>query len=118
MKYFPYLFLLLFAVPAYAGSVGYQAVGSYVDWTPDCSKPSEPTFFISDRASFNIAVDEFNSYIWEAESYIECIKREAESDARNLHNAVEDGARNAISNISDEVDFVRSTLERQRGIIN
>lgn len=118
MKHLSLLLLLLFAVPAYAGTFGYQSVGSYVDWAPGCSKPSEPSFYISDRDSFNVAVDEFNAYIWEAESYIECIKREAESDAQNLHNAVESGAREAISNISSEVDAVRSSLERQRGIIN
>ena len=60
-----------------AGSLGYRSVSAYMDWDPDCSKPSQPSFFVTDVDCYNYAVSQFNGYLSEVQLYISCISNEA-----------------------------------------
>ena len=100
-----------------AGSIGYTSISSYMDWEPDCYKPSTPSFYVSDRDSFNWAVDEYNNYVSEVERYINCIKGEAEDDISALSQAVSNGFDDKRSEILSELDSAKSDLEMQRSYL-
>ena len=114
MKYLSLLFLLLFTVPTYAGNLGFETEDSYLEWIPDCSKPYAPSFDVSDVDSYNCAVSEFNAYLLEVESYINCVKREANSDAQGLLKSVKKRAEEAIVEISSELNSVKSDLKMEK----
>ena len=108
--------ILLMLAPGHAigGSIGYTQISSYMDWEPDCSKPWEPSFYAHDLHSYNMAVDSFNSYLAEVESYILCIQSEGEDDLRTIANAISNSLDELRSEISYEVDAARSNLETQK----
>ncbi len=117
MRYLLLLFLLSYAVPTYAGTFGTQDVDSSVDWKHKCSKPHKPSFTVSDVDSYNSAVEDFNAYVLEIESYINCVNREANSDAQDLANAVQKGSQRAVDDVSSDLESAKSDLERHRSII-
>ena len=100
-----------------AGSIGYKQIRRYMDWEPDCYKPSSPSFFVSDIDSFNWAVNEYNSYLSEVENYINCIKGEAEADIKTLSRAVSSGFDEKRSQILSELDSAKSDLDMQRSFL-
>lgn len=112
------ILLLLCAVPAHAGSIGVTTISSYMDWESDCSKPYQPSFYISDTSSYNYAVDDFNDYVSNVDSYIQCIKSEALSDSRVVIQAIENAADQTINEAINEVDRVKNDLQMQKAFIN
>ena len=113
------LFLTVFVVctpveQTAAGSIENKQIRRYMDWEPDCYKPSPPAYYVSDIESYNWAVSEFNSYLFEVESYISCIQREAEEDIKILSQVISNGIEENRSEILIELDSARSELEFQR----
>jgi len=84
-----------------------------MDWEPDCYKPSPPSFFVSDVDSYNMAVNEFNSYVSEAQTYSDCLLTEGEADLRMLKKIISNGVDEKRSEIRSDVDNAKSDLELQ-----
>ena len=97
-----------------AGSLGYRSVSAYMDWEPDCSKPSQPSFFVTDVDSYNYAVSQFNGYLSEVQLYIGCIGNEAEHDADTMARAIQNGLEEKRTEIVSELDDAKSDLTNQR----
>lgn len=102
---------------AISGSLGMTTIGFMNTWEPDCYKPNEPYMFITDVDSFNMAVDEFNSYLSQVEQYMLCVETEAETDKRAMIKAVDQGMLEATEGILMEVQSARSTLEASRSTL-
>jgi hypothetical protein len=105
------------AAQATAGSLGYSPINPYMDWEPDCYKPTPPSFYVSDIDSFNWAVQEYNSYLSEVETYIACIQSEAEADISASSQAISNGYDEKRSQILNELDSANSDLEMQRSFL-
>ncbi len=98
-----------------AGMLGY----GLTDWEPSyCSKPYPPSFYVVDIDSYNMAVDEFNSYVRRAREYLRCVRDEAEEDLRQAKRAIEDGLADLESEIVAEVDAARSRLQTSRLLLD
>ena len=111
--------LVVFVVgQAFAGSIGYKQIGRYMDWEPDCYKPSPPSFYVSDVDSFNMAVDEYNYYVNEVENYLACLQSEAESDISIIKKAILNGMDEKRSEIIADVESSKSDLEMQRSFLD
>ena len=109
--YFFVFSLLISPVFAYAGSYGYNSVDSYTSWEPDCYKPHPPSFFVDDIDSYNMAVHQYNSYILEVESYLQCIQGEAEEDIRKISNSISEGLSDAKDEVISEAEATKRSLE-------
>jgi len=116
------IFVLQAGVPfidhAAAGSIGYKTIRSYMDWEPDCYKPSPPSYYISDVDSYNMAVDEFNSYVSEVRSYISCLQNEAEQDLKTLSNALSNGLGEKRSEVVGDLESAKSDLLLQKSLLD
>lgn len=111
--------LLLLSSVAYSGSYGMQSVSTFADWEPsECSKPYPPSFYVTDASSYNMAVDNYNSYIQQIEYYLECIKREGEGDAQAIIRSIDEGISRAEDEIVNDLQRVRSDLESSKMLIN
>jgi hypothetical protein len=109
------LAMVLIATPTFGGELSRRDIRRSTEWEPSgCNKPSEPSFYVSDVDSFNQAVDEFNNYRTEVETYIQCIDSEASDDFQTLKRVLEDSLSNRVSQSRSELDSVKSSLERQR----
>ena len=86
-----------------------------LEWKPTgCYEPSPPYFYVSDVDSYNRAVEEFNFYLSEVNSYIDCVIRDAKADLKKLPDIVRDGITKARSKVMMDVDSARSQLEISR----
>jgi hypothetical protein len=109
------LAIVLTITPAFSGELSQREVRRSTEWEPsDCDKPNEPNFYVSDVESFNQAVERYNSYATDAETYVRCINSEASDDFRTLKGVFEDSVSNLISQSRNELDSVKSRLESQR----
>ena len=108
------LIACLIAGQASVGSIGLSSIYSYMDWDPDCSKPSRPYYVATDVTTYNFAVNKFNDYVGAAKRYMDCIQSEADSDLEILVQAIENGLDEKTSAILNEVDSARFDLELQR----
>lgn len=104
------VFILAMSTQVNAGSYGMASVNSFTDWETECYKPSRPYFYVSDVESYNMAVQQFNSYVGEVEDYLQCIQREGDDDARTLLRAVEEGISNESTKALNELDQTKSEL--------
>ncbi len=109
-----FMALVFYPVSLVAGSLGYTNVSSYMNWEPDCTKPSQPSFYVSSRSDYNYAVDEFNNYVAEVRSYLDCLSSEAESDSRTVVRAISNGAEENRSEVISEVESAKNDLQMQR----
>ena len=101
-----------------AGSLGYRSLSAYTEWEPDCYKPDEPYFSVYDVDSFNSSVQQFNFYLSEVESYLECMVAEAEIDIKLAKTAILNGYEEKRSTVIDELDNAKYQLESQRYLID
>ncbi len=108
-----FLFITLSA-SAIGGSIGYQNIHTYMDWEPDCYKPSPPTFFVSDIHSYNMAVDEYNSFVSELQTYLSCIQSEGESDLKTLAVSISNSIDEKRSEAMSELQSAKSDLSMQK----
>lgn len=84
--------------PARAGEVGtadqkcdLDAAESACVWKPThCSHPppAPPFAMGSDDTSYNAAVDDYNNYVQEAQSYMQCLLKEGTADANQAFPAI------------------------------
>lgn len=107
-----YIILAILILPSssHAGDYGLSSIDNFTEWHSDCYKPSPPSFFVSDIDSYNMAVDDFNRYVSEVKSYLECIRSEGDSDSEMLLKAVHDGVTNEENEIIDEVRDAKREL--------
>jgi hypothetical protein len=109
------LAIVLMISPAIGGELTKRDIRRYTEWEPTgCNKPNEPNFYVSDVSSFNRAVEEYNNYAREVETYIQCVDTEASDDFRTLKNILQDSVSSQSSNLKTELETVKSNLERQR----
>ena len=100
-----------------AGTIGYKQISRYMDWEPDCYKPSPPSFYVSDVNSYNMAVYEFNSYLSEAQTYSDCLLTEGEADLKMLKMVISNGVDEKRSEIRNDIDSAKSDLEFQGSML-
>lgn len=111
--------LVMLSSVAYAGSYGMQNISPFTDWeSSDCSMPYTPSFFVTDTQSYNMAVDKYNSYLQQIESYLECIQHEGENDAKSIIRAIDEGISRAKDDAINDLQRVKSDLERSKMLIN
>lgn len=103
---------------AAGGEIGYSYIHNYMDYNPSCYKPSEPSFFVHDLHSYNSAVDDYNDYLDDVKIYLSCLVSEGEADIRLLRQAVANGVDEKRTEILDELDSLRSDLERERSTLD
>ena len=94
-----------------AGSLSGRTIRRSMNWEPDCYKPYEPSFYIHDLDSYNLAVDEFNLYLVDIRSYLSCLESEAEQDARTVVRAISDSADSLRDDVLSDAEMARSNLE-------
>jgi len=100
---------------AMAGEFGSRSIRRSMGWEPSyCTKPYEPSFYVTDVDDFNRAVGVFNRYVQDMKSYVACVGSEADEDSRTTSRAIEEGRDEAIDEAVGEVDSLRSRLELQR----
>ena len=103
---------------ATAGELSRREIRRSTEWEPDsCYKPSQPSFYVHDLDSYNWAVDEFNAYIREVESYFQCIEDEAQGDFTILKRILEDSLDQLRSEAASDVESARSDLEISRMLL-
>lgn len=88
-----------------------------VKWKPtgSCSKPFPPSLYYgSSVREYNNAVDSFNRWVSEVQSYVSCIRTEAESDLKKIPDIIRDGAKQAQQEMSNEVARARLEIEMMR----
>lgn len=107
--------LIVAYTPAQSGDLGSPYISSGMGWeSSDCSRPMQPSFYVTDADDFNNAVDEFNNYVQDVKQFISCVENEADDDAQAVVQAIESGRDDEVSDVSSEVDDARSSLEMQR----
>jgi len=92
-------------VKAHAGELGDCDLGSRsCEWRPSgCTKPEPPAVYAFDVASYNVAAEEFNSYLADVQLYTHCVAEEAKRDITdNAPEAIGDAAQAAISRANEE----------------
>lgn len=101
-----------------AGSLGYRNITAHMDWEPYCLKPDQPLFFIHDIQSYNFAVAEYNSYLDAVYAYLDCLEDEVEADTRLTRRAIINGFETQQTNIIDELEDAKNSLELSRFLID
>jgi hypothetical protein len=103
------------------GGCALGGVSSGCKWSPsDCAKPARPHVFAGDTASYNRAVDAYNSYLGAQNRYLQCISSDAKAD---ITSTFPDMVNGTVSKLSDDVqeevkrakgdlDLARSQLHR------
>jgi hypothetical protein len=91
------------------------------EWKPlACFRPSKPVTTAYDVESYNIAVEEYNSYVQQMSRYLDCLVSEAKRDiATGFPNAVKksveelsDDAQSEVSNAKSDLDLARELIRR------
>jgi len=108
------LTLVQISTSAFAGELSRRDIRRSTEWEPtNCWRPTQPTFYIYDTASFNQAVEDYNSYLSEVEQYIDCTNGEASDDFKTLKRILEQSLDEKISEIQNELRDARDSLESQ-----
>ena len=77
-----------------------------------CSEPYQPTIMAYDVDSYNLAVDEFNMFLSDVDSYLDCVVRDANADIqKNVPKIIKQGVRDAQSETRQLIDALKSQLE-------
>ncbi len=65
-----------------------------------------------DVDSYNLAVDEFNMFLSDVDSYLDCVVRDANADIqKNIPKIIKQGVRDAQSEMRQLIDELKSQLE-------
>ena len=112
------LFSFILVVQSVAGSIGFTQINYFMTWEPDCTEPSAPFIsFTNDVDSYNRAVDRFNDYVTDVDSYLSCVQSEADQDIRMLSNAVVRSAEKKQTDVISDLNRARSSLQRQKSYL-
>jgi hypothetical protein len=92
---------------------------SFCKWKPkNCDKPDAPAIFATDVVTYNLAVDEYNRYLQEIDEYKECIIAEGKADiTHGFPDLVVDGAKEAESEVDEEANRAKRSLELARSLV-
>ena len=97
-------------------------VSSYsnnIEWTPtSCYKPSAPYISAYDRDSYNMAVDQYNSFVGDVESYISCMVSEAKSDLKKLPKIILEQLDEQQRSVLNDLDDAKQSLSSARLMID
>ena len=88
-----------------------------VKWKPSrsCYKPITPMpYFGSGVREYNDAVDSFNRWVSEVNTYRNCVRNEAAADMKKVPDIIIDGANQVNQEMSAEISRIRSNLEMSR----
>ncbi len=87
-----------------------------VDWKPNgCYKPSPPLIlYVSNARDYNEAVDTFNRWISEVDSYLVCVRNEARRDIEKVPEIILEGVKKAQRDMASEVSSQRTSLQLMR----
>ena len=90
-----------------------------VEWKPSssrCYKPSAPFLFVSNARDYNNAVQSFNQWIEEMNTYLSCVQNEAADDLKKMPDIFVQGLKKVQRETSDEITRARTNLQLQRPI--
>ena len=107
----------LAAAPALGGSLGPTAVTSTLEWRTNCTAPAQPTLFIDNIETYNLALEEFNTYVAQVRAYIQCIQSDGRGDVDALADVVARGMQAQQSVALEAVEELRTDLNVQRSLL-
>lgn len=91
-KYRTAILVTIFILVGFQGiaQAGDISTGIFSKWSPSgCYKPMPPSYFVTDAASYNMAIDEYNRYIQEMKDYLSCLENEAQQDLAEAQRVVQ-----------------------------
>jgi hypothetical protein len=110
--------ILLISTPALAGNV--TAANNQVVWqSTQCTAPTAPAALSSaDRHSsaddMNKRVTEYNQYVQQVQAYMDCISKEAQTDATSANQSITGSAQKTIDDTRKSVAELSAPLQPKK----
>jgi hypothetical protein len=110
--------ILLLSSPAHAGTFGIDGNGQLVWQSNQCSPPPIPPSLVATDSetgadNMNQRATQYNTYVQQAQAYMNCISTEAEIDANRAGQSIIDAGQVVIDKTQKDLQAMAVAVQKQ-----